>query len=218
MQAKLPDVNAQLLRHKGEAIDAYDEKDPTKAAIHIDQCIALLPDEYKVKIDNDEYERLTAGRRLYICSNCKTNYKPPKRTKTEDIEQPDAIESLPYEFETNTIEPYELLLSSLDSFIMGAKTMIVWDCPKCGDTRPLDSTDVITEEQEQPIYYKVIPFPPKREGFHDRLGYSTKFWSWYDIAMRELNNQIGLYRRDYAAQQEAIDAGSMAFMDKESEI
>ena len=218
MQAKLPDVNAQLLRHKAEAIDAYDEKDPKKAGIHINQCIALLPEDYKINIDDDEYQRLTARRRLYICNDCKDSYKPPKVVKSEDLEQGGTVEPLPYEFEIDTIQPYELLLSKLDAFIIGQSVIRVWDCPKCGNTRPIDSTDIITEEQQQPIYYKVIPFPPKREGFHDRLGYASKFWAWYDLAMRELNNQIGRYRRDYAAQQEALDVGSMPFLDPESEI
>ena len=180
MQAKLPDLNAALVTHRNAVLHAYDRNEFTKAAISFDAINSLLPDEYKVEINTEKYNQLIASKRTIKCDKC------------SEV------------FERGTIKPYKILLTNLESLMVGKRKVIVWDCLKCEHVRPLEGSQAELVIFKQPFYTKVIPEPPRRKGLHDRIGYTAKFKQWYDIAFREIESQIGLYRTEYASQQSAV--------------
>lgn len=181
MQAKLPDINAALVTHRKAALNAYDRGDYAKAAIAFQDIIALLPDEYKVEINTEKYNRLIQKKKKIICDECKEA------------------------FERSQIIPYELTLSNLDSLILQVRTALVWECPKCKNVRPLEGSNTQTVMFEAPYYFKVIPEPPRRRGLEDRQGYLYHCKKWYEAVFKEIESQIGRYRADYAAQQDSDD-------------
>lgn len=193
MQAKLPDINARLVRYLNTALNAYDTKDYIKAAIAFDGSIALLPVEYKLEIDTQKYTDETSKKYTIECRECNEQH------------------------ERNDVQAYELLLTNIDRLILLNKTMYVWDCPKCGHSQPLDGSRKRVKIFKEPQYTKIIPEPPKREGLHDRVGYSHRYWSWFAIVIKELESQIGLFRADYAAQQDS-DIVDESFLDKDEKI
>ena len=180
VQAKLPDVNARLVRHMNEASNAFDKRDFSKAAIAFEQSIALLPEEYQPEINTAKFEELSSEKHNIICDRCKIE------TKRE------------------LVHPYELLLSNLARLITNKRKTMVWKCLSCKHVRPLVGSQTKLIKWYQPNYFKVIPEPPSRQGLHDRIGFEAKFEKWYDIAGKEIEHQIGLYRTEYAAQQDAV--------------
>ena len=178
MQAKLPDINAALVTHRKAAMLAYDRNDFNKAGISFEAIISLLPEDYKPEINTDKYEQMIKSQKKITCRECKK------------------------ETEFDNIRSFQMLLSTIDSLISRSKTMNVWQCPnnECKSVQPIEGSEIKTIEYTRPFYTKVIPEPPRREGLHDRIGFDGIFKKWYDIAFREIENQIGKYRTDYASQ------------------
>ena len=180
MQAKLPDINAALVTHRNAALHAFDINDFTKATISIDAMNSLLPEDYKVEVNTDKYYNLIKSKHKIKCWNCVEVY------------------------ERNQVQPYEMLLSNIDELILNKKKIWVWYCVKCGSIQPLEGSQTTTEVFKQPFYTGCIPEPPIRKGLHDRLGHVTKIREWFDIAFKEIEAQIGLYRTEYASQQSLV--------------
>ena len=176
MEAKLPDVNAGIVTHRKAAMNGFDNSDYTKTAISFDGIMALLPEDYKPEINTVEYLKAVQGKRVITCDMCK-----------ED-------------FSRELVIPYSLVLSNEDSMILNQRECLVWSCPKCDNTRPLVGSKTRNEQFQQPFYTGIIPEMPKRHGLHDRIGYSRRFREWYQIAFREIEYKIGLYRAEYQAQ------------------
>ena len=82
--------------------------------------------------------------------------------------------------------------------------MNVWKCPSCKHVRSLKGSQTKLIKFYQPTYFNVLPEPPSRKGLYDRIGFEAKFEKWYDIACKEIEHQIGLYRTEYAAQSNEI--------------
>src|SRR3990172_10303663 len=70
MQAKLPDINAALVRHRSAALAALKENDHHGAIISFDSMIALLPEEYQIEINTEKYNQLVAEKRTIKCDFC----------------------------------------------------------------------------------------------------------------------------------------------------
>jgi len=162
------------------ALNAYDKKDFAKAAISFEASIALLPEDYKPEINTAKYEDLVKSRLNIVCDACKIEHK-----RTE-------------------IYPYKVLQTNIERLLSGQQIVVVWKCPKCDYVRPLEGSMTKELRYQLPTYFGVIPEPPRREGLHDRIGFMNKFKIWYDIVSRELEAKIGLYRAEYAAQQDAV--------------
>lgn len=198
MQAKLPDINGALVRHRNAIMNAYDSGDFTKAGISFEATIALLPEEYKVEINTEKYNQLVKDRYKIVCTGCMMNvqYKVDDETRIKQEQS---------EFPRSEIKPFEVLVPDIERLITGKKTVLVWQCPSCGIVKPLKGSPTKLIKFHQPSYFKVIPDIPSRKGFFDRTGFDTKFKEWYDIAFSEIESQIGLYRAEYAQQQEMND-------------
>ena len=186
MEAKLPDVNASIVTHRKAAMNGFDKGDYIKTAISFDSIIALLPDDYKPIINTEMYYEKIKGRRLIFCDVCTTLNEKKVAVPTQHARE--------------NIETYEMLLSNEDQFLMNQETCLVWTCPNCENTRPLLGSTIRNETFQRPFYTGIIPDMPRRVGLHDRIGFSRKFKDWYQIAFREIENQIGLYRAEYAGQ------------------
>lgn len=171
-------MNAAIVRHRSNALQALDQNEFNKAAISLGAINALLPEEYQVEVNTVKYYALIEAKHTITCLQC--NEVMP------------IIEA----------RVYELLLSSIDRLIVGTKTRKVWDCPKCKEVNDFYSSPKNTIEFQKPFFTKVIPELPARQGFRDRVGFNQKFVIWFDIVIAELEHQIGLYRADYQAQQD----------------
>jgi len=162
------------------AQNAYDRKDFAKAAISFEASIALLPDDYQPEINSAKYAELVKDKFSIVCEGCKAEHK------------------------RSTIIPYKLLLSNIGRLVSGQEIVTVWKCPKCDHVRELKGSETKVIKFYQPSYFRVIPEPPAREGLHDRIGFEARFKRWFDIATREIEHMVGLYRTEYAAQQDSV--------------
>jgi len=180
MQAKLPDVNARLVRYMNSAQNAYDRKDFSKAAISFEASIALLPEDYQPEINTNKYADLVRNKYNIVCDSCKAEHK------------------------RGDIIPYRLLLTNIGRLVSGQEIVKVWKCPSCSNVRELKGSQTKVIKFYQPSYFGVIPEPPVREGMHDRIGFESRFKKWFDIATREIEHKVGLYRTEYAAQQDSV--------------
>jgi len=176
-------LNAAIVRHRSNALQALDQNELKKAEISLGAINALLPEDYQVQVNTDLYYSKIAAKHTIACLHCK--------------------EVMPY----TEAKVWPLLLSSIDRLITGSKTMQVWDCPKCKETMCFEASPKNTIEFQKPIFVKVMPEAPVRHGFHDRVGFDQKFEKWFEIAIQELENQIGFYRADYQAQEAAEQPG-----------
>lgn len=179
MQAKLPDINAAIVRHRSNALQALDQNELNKAAISLGSINALLPEDYQLEVNTAKYYSLIEAKHTITCLHC-NEVMPITEAKV-----------------------WPLLLSSIDRLISGNKTMKVWECPNCKGIVPFAESPKGTTEFQKPFFVKVVPELPVRIGFRDRIGFNQRFVIWFDIVIEELEHQIGLYRADYQAQQAA---------------
>lgn len=210
MQAKLPDVNGGIVRHRNGAMMAYDQGDYVKAAISLNNIIALLPDDYKVTINTQAYEQATKARHIIACRYCKVD---------EVVDEKATGEKTASTFEMQNITKYPLYLSNIDSLISGQKTLLVWKCPTCEEVQPIADSDTQTIKFQKPYYLGIIPELPIRHGLHDRVGFHEKFQVWYSIAFAEIEKMVADYRRDYSLQNPDADLDKYEhLMDKDEDL
>lgn len=194
MQAKLPDINGAIVTYRKAILNAYDDRDFTKAAIVFDDIISLLPEEYSVEINTKKYKELNEGKYHIVCTECTMDIQT-----TEDGKIKITKESS--EFVRKEIEPFEILLPDMDRLITGQKTVMVWQCPNCSVIKSINESPTKLIKYHEQSYFKVIPEPPSRKGLHDRPGSLIKNQEWYSVCSREIEHQIGLYRAEYAQQE-----------------
>ena len=192
MEAKLPDVNAGIVTHRKAAMNGFDKNDYTKTAISFDSIMALLPEDYKPEVNTEGYQNAIKGKRIIICGNCTMPQLDERNNPTG--------KQIPSEFLREDVTLFEFALSDLDSMVLNKKQCLVWSCPKCDSTIPLVGSITRNEQYQQPFYTGIIPQMPRREGLHDRIGYTRRFREWYQIAFREIEYKIGLYRAEYQSQ------------------
>jgi len=180
MQAKLPDINSAIVRHRGGALVAM-AQDPVNyslAATELSAINSLLPEEYKVKIDSFIYYEKIRAQDVLTCNNCEK------------------------EIEHHTLEFYDKQLERELSLLYQIDFIQVWQCPECQFENPKDGTKRTIRKFEAPYYTGYIPDPPKMDSFGNRVAYLIQFQKWFDIALSELESKIGEYRTDYAKQQD----------------
>lgn len=176
MQAKLPDINAALVRHRSAALAALKDNDHYGAIVSFDSMIALLPEDYKVEINTEKYNQLVSEKRTIKCEFC---------TGTPLLKN---------------IELRKLLLSSITKFIADNDFINVWECQSCGATNDYNPESVTITKYEEPTYFKIVPSPPSKKGTKNRMSFDYESKKWFDIVMTEIEYQIGHYRADYQSQ------------------
>lgn len=183
MQAKLPDVNAAIVRHRSLAAEGFNTKNPELAIISISNINALLPaiegKTYKVEVSTQKYWEARKETRTIQCRHCKA-------------ENP-----------ILDVEHYEIDLQGIEKILSKEKSRKMWNCGFCKKANYFSTDDITVTKKGEPYFFKVIPEPPvKQAGIKGRTTFERDFITWFSIAMPEIESQIGLYRMEYAAQEE----------------
>ena len=84
-------MNAAIVRHRSNALQALDQNELKKAEISLGAINALLPEDYQVQVNTDLYYSKIAAKHTIACMHCK--------------------EVMPY----TEAKVWPLLLSSIDS-------------------------------------------------------------------------------------------------------
>jgi hypothetical protein len=187
MQAKLPDVNAAIVRHRSSASKGFETGNAELAIVSIGAINALLPavidgKNYKVEIDSEKYYRLKAETREILCHKCDT--------------QNSLIGIKTFWLELNW---YDAILSSIPK-------EKVWVCKNCHKSNVWKIDDITITKDGEPYFYQCMPAPPLRQsGIRGRMTFLSEFQKWYSIAIGEIESQIGIYRSEYLSQQDVSE-------------
>lgn len=183
MQAKLPDINSAIVRHRSGALVALSQDNYHMASTELSAINALLPGEYKVKIDNETYYEKIKGQDILTCNNCNE------------------------ESEYAELTFYRKPIQSELRLLFHIEFIEIWKCDKCHFENPKEGTKRTIRKFTPPFYTGYMPNPPKMDSFGNRASYRIAFAKWFDIAINELESQVGIYRGDYSAQED--DAGNI---------
>lgn len=189
MQAKLPDINAALVRYRSLAIESFQNNDDATAKVALGNMVALLPDKFKVKVDTFTYQEKIKEKHLIICPKCNhenpiTDIRYVKRLLSQDEQFAKAMK---YLNKLLTIEDKEYEW--------------VWHCLKCKKENFRSESKRVTIEPDLPYYLGVIPeAPEKPQHWANRGAYPAAFRNWFQIAFQEIESKIGIYRAEYIAQ------------------
>lgn len=177
-QAKLPDVNAGIVRYRSLAIEGFENNDPVLAEMALGNIVALLPAEFKIKINTDEYEAKVREQNFIVCTHCQ------------------------HENPREEIKPWPLKLYGFSQVLARHDCIYLWNCKKCHRENELNRSKKVIDRLKNPAYLGIIPDPPKkRYGITDRASFPRQFRDWYKIASKEIESKIGIYRAEYISQQ-----------------
>lgn len=197
MQAKLPDVNAAIVRYRSKALEAVGDKEYDMAVSCINFINADLPEDFKVQVSTDLYNSIVEDRKIIPCEHCTS-----KENILKDGKLTPTGKYIPTECSLTEINQYDLELDWLEQILSGQKVKRVWNCTKCGKLNDMDVTKIKIKKYQAPFYLKIMPEAPRRKrGIQGRSSYDNDFKKWFDIAMSEIESQISKYRTEYAAQE-----------------
>lgn len=182
MQAKLPDVNHAIVTSRNGFIAAMDRGDPGKAEAHLRAIIALLPPDYRIEISTEKYKEKVRSSKYYICIKCKREIQAHDVIVHNYMQDP-LMKALTYQMDQK-----------------------VWICPACSWKNVREKTEDVVERNQDPSYLGVIPERPVYHSIYDRQRYAHDWRKWAQLAFQEIENKIGHYRTDYAAQSEDIES------------
>lgn len=178
-QAKLPDVNAAWVKYRSYYLTCTEQEKYTNATTALDSFNALFPDDYRVEIDTQKYNKAVQTKLIVNCNYCAV------------------------QFNRNEIKVVELLAPTIIKTIIDTESEEVWFCPKCNKPNKLLNTRMIKTVYDEPAYFKVVPKPPLRKnGLQSRSHYKFEITKWLDTYVVELEHQLGLYRKEYMSQQD----------------
>ena len=179
MDSKLPGLSIYWLKYHDIGIRAVSECNYVGAISSIYSMNALLPDEYRLSIDDDKFNQQTKTHLKFICSFCEN------------------------EIEDKDVKIFDLLLPLILSLCVNKKYLKVWNCRNCNNNNYLEKTKFKKIENESPFYYKLIEQAPIRpDGISGRTEYHNKFTKWFYSSLEELDHQLGKYREEYKPQDE----------------
>ena len=199
MQAKLPDVNAALVYWRSKAGKSVEGNNFDMAIISVNAINALLPggtepdgsDNFKVEINSAKYHELTRDRKTIPCTGCNN------------------------ECILSDVSQFDIELDWKEQIISGKKHKRVWNCTACGMTNDMIFENIKIEKYREPYFFRCMPsHPVRKRGVQSRNTFEQEFYIWFDIAMSELEAQIGRYRAEYIAQNpEAAELDYERFVD-----
>ena len=186
MQAKLPDINAAIVTHRNVMLISYSKADFRKCISSLRAIISLLPELYQLEINSTKYHELRDSKKYILCKYCKTD---------------DRHNEIPY----NSITFYDKLHDSVNQLILEMPVSKYWICPNCKAEQSLAQSQNTIEKIHDPSYFKIIPEPPLIHDSFDRISYESRFASWFEIAISELEHQIALFRSTYVGNDDKED-------------
>lgn len=172
-QARLPDVNTAFITYRREALISLKVHQHRSCYGALNCINALLPQKYRVILDNDKFKDDSKISFIYCCTVC-----------NERIDQVD-VDIFNY-----ALDPFEVL--STDK-----KIIKVWECPKCNKLNNLSKTDIIKDMLALPSFIHTVPMPPERKnGLLGRTAYRKEFASWAWNYLTELEERMAMFRDD----------------------
>lgn len=194
MQSRLPDVNTAFITHRKGAKEAIKSRNWDNAFGSLYSWNALLPRytekvdgveklKYRVVISDIEYDKITQIKSVAICISCKAeiNYK--------------------------SVEILQVIVPLVDSIITHEQMEKIWICPQCNNENKLAYTDITETSIKEPVYWGVVPKPPRRkEGLSDRGHYDRKCCQWSWNMINELEEKSTQFREDYRENKEDFEA------------
>lgn len=181
-QAKLPDINAAIVTHRGVMLSAYSKRDYVKVITSFRAIISLMPEEYRLNINSARYHDEVKSKTFIACAFCDQK-------------------EIPF----TQISIFDKLNDYLQELITNEKYSKHWVCPHCKLSNNLVSSSTLLELPEDPIYFKIIPEPPIYINTFSRLRYDNMFDRWFEISLPELEHQIALFRTQYVSETEKDD-------------
>lgn len=179
MQAKLPDVNAALVKHRDKLSHHLEHRNWRLVEMHFNSANALFPEEYGIQVNTESYNDKIQSHKEILCEHC-------NRWQ-----------------EYSEIKPYEITLNPYDRLVLQVQKARVWDCLHCKKVLLLSNSKKKLSKPMEPFYTQVIPEPPRKHGLYDRVGYNARMYNWADIAYKELEHQVSKYRTEYAKQNDS---------------
>lgn len=146
---------------------------------------ALLPagnmddgsDSFKVEVNTKKYNSMKEDRQTIDCLNCKT------------------------ECILSELKQYDIEIGMVEQILTGSNYERIWICPKCEKPNTMNVNEIKIERYQEPFFFRCMPSPPiPKRGVQGRNTYDGEFATWFDIAVREMESQIGRYRAEYVAQ------------------
>lgn len=183
-QAKLPDINAAWSSYRAYGLQCIQYHNYPGMVAAINEMNALLPDEYRVKVDTKEYKELEREDLTVICTACKAETTP------------------------NKLVVFSMMIPITINHYGKPVLEEVWSCTKCKATNNLTKTRMIRKIKVKPYYNKIMPDPPiRKDGILDRAHYHNELVAWFFDALEELDHQLGKYRAEYKPLDEMEDGG-----------
>lgn len=169
------------------------------AIISINAINALLPggseedgsDNFKVEVNSIKYYELTKDRKTITCTGCKN------------------------ECILSDIKQFNVDLDWKEQIISGKMSKRVWNCTACEMANDMIFENIKIEKYREPYFFRCMPrHPVRKRGVQSRNTFEQEFNIWFDIAVTELEAQIGRYRAEYIAQNpEAAELDFERFID-----
>ncbi|HSA77210.1 MAG TPA: hypothetical protein VLE02_06680, partial [Nitrosarchaeum sp.] len=122
MQAKLPDVNAAIVRYRSQALESAKTGDYDMAIISLSAINADLPEEFKVEVNTDKYYSLVKDRKYLLCTACTEIDNNPK---SENYGQKKPTECI-----LSDVQQFDVEMDWKEQILSGKKTKRVWVCTK----------------------------------------------------------------------------------------
>lgn len=189
-QSLLIDMNSGWYKHKTEVNDGLKTRNYTEVKGSLNALNAILPEEYRVIIDDDLYREKIKGNLVALCNHCVTALPDPKK--------PDNNIEGPTQIDYDKLKVEHLLLNSFDQLTTGKKYDNFWECPECKKLNRMSETKFRQIILRKPFYLQVVPEPPKQHlGIQDRNIYHNEFESWARNFLGELNAQAQRFRQEY---------------------
>ena len=198
-QSLLIDMNSGWYKHKTEVNDGLKTRNYIQCLGSLDALNALLPMEYRVSIDTEEYKEKLKASLVALCNFCTTEYPSP--------DEKDKTVKLPTQIERSKIQTLTITLSSFDQMVYGKKQDDFWQCEKCSNLNRFSQTRFKQTILKKPYYLQVVPEPPKRHlGIEDRNTFHNKFEAWARNFLSELNASAQRFRQEYRPKDGEEDA------------
>lgn len=193
MQSLLIDVNTGFIKHRNGVLAGLESEKYDKVIGELYALNALLPEEYRVTIDTEEYNEKIKNNIQASCNFCTSTVQD---SEGKDITKPTTTDY-------NKLKIMNILLPEFEAFVCGSKYVKVWQCPKCKKDNRLDNTHFEQIVLKQPYFLRVVPEPPQRNlGLVDRPTYKQKFEQWARTLLAELEAEAGRFRKDYKPKSE----------------
>lgn len=204
MQSLLIDVNTGFIKHRLVVLSALEYNAYAAVIGSLDAMNALLPDEFRVVVDTDEYLERIRGNKVALCSHCTTD------TEIDAGDGKTKTVKLPTPTDYAKIKPMSILLRSKEAWMYGSRYKEIWVCHKCHNDNELLHTEIQQTKLREPYYLGIIEAAPiKTIGILDRSTYPIKFERWARKFLAELEAAAGRFRAAYKSKEGENSDGIM---------